>query len=187
MPPPRKVDLLPTELRDWLRKAISAAGFGSYERIADDLNFQLEEAGMELRIQKSAIHQFGVEHQQFVQLQEEASAWTKTWMTDAGLESEAETHKILFQMINALAFKIMKGMLEEGKDVDPKDLHFIGRMLKDVMSSAGIREKIVADAVERAREEERERVADEVEEKAAAAGLTAESAANLRREILGVG
>ncbi|MEM7213814.1 MAG: phage protein Gp27 family protein [Pseudomonadota bacterium] len=119
MPPPRKVDLLPSGLRDWLRKAISDAGYGNYENIADDLNFQLEEAGLELRIQKSAIHAFGQEHQQFVQLQEEASAWTKTWMTEVGLESEANTHKVLFQMINALAFKIMKGMDQRCRE-DPR-------------------------------------------------------------------
>lgn len=186
MPPPRKVDLLPQEFRDWLRQAISEAGFGRYEAIADELNFKLEEAGMELRIQKSAIHAFGQEHEQFVRLQEEATAWTKTWLTEAGLETEAETHKVLFQMINALAFKVMKSMLDADREVDPKDLHFIGKMLKDVMSSAGIREKIVADAVDRARREERERVAGEVEEIVTVAGLTAETAASVRRQVLGV-
>ena len=56
MPPPRKVDLLPAELKGWLRDELIARGFADYEALAEDLNFRLEEAGLELRIQKSAIH-----------------------------------------------------------------------------------------------------------------------------------
>ena len=53
MPPPRKVDLLPSELRRWLQAELKERGFAGYEDLAEALNFRLEEAGLELRIGKS--------------------------------------------------------------------------------------------------------------------------------------
>jgi hypothetical protein len=50
MPAPRKTDLLPAELRQWLKEALIAQGFGGYEALAEELNFRLEEAGSELRL-----------------------------------------------------------------------------------------------------------------------------------------
>lgn len=186
MPPPRKVDLLPEKFRTWLKHELVARGFGDYEALADDLNLMLEEEGLELRIQKSALHSFGQEHEQFVKLSEEASAWTQSWLSQEGLESEAEGHKVLFQMIQTLCFKVMKGMLDEDREVDPKDLHFLGKMLKDVMSSAGIREKIMADERERIAAEEREKMAGEVEAIAKSSGLDGDLAAELRNKLLGI-
>lgn len=145
MPPPRKIDLLPSTVRAWLQEELRAAGFGGYESIAEKLNFRLEAEGLELRIQKSAIHAYGVEYEAMVKAQEEASAWAVGWMQDEGLADEAKRHSVLFQMITTLAFKSMKSQaLKDGGDIDPKELHFLGKMLKDIMASSGQRELLVA-------------------------------------------
>lgn len=145
MPPPRKIDLLPTELRQWLQEELRVSGFAGYEALAERLNFRLEEEGLELRIRKSAIHAYGVEYEAMVKAQEEASAWAVGWMQDEGLADEAKRHSVLFQMITTLAFKVMKSQaVKEGDEIDPKELHFLGKMLKDVMSSSGIREQTIA-------------------------------------------
>jgi len=58
-------------------------------------------------------------------------------MEGNGLEDEAKRHNVLFQMITTLAFKVMKAqMTKEGDEINPQELHFLGRMLKDVMSSS---------------------------------------------------
>lgn len=145
MPPPRKVDLLPPELKTWLKEALVKQGFAGYEALADDLNFKLEEAGLDIRIRKSAIHAYGQEYEEFVKYQDEASAWAAGWMQEQGLADEAKRHNVLFQMITTLAFKVMKSQMEkDGGEIDPKELHFLGKMLNDVMSSAGKREIMVA-------------------------------------------
>lgn len=145
MPSPRKVDLLPEELRQWLEEALRKSGFGDYVAIAEQLNWKLEEAGLELRIQKSALQEFGVEYAEFVKVQKAADAWAKEWMTEQGIGDEAKRHNVLFQMITALAFKVMQAqMAKSGDEIDPKELHFLGRMMKDIMQSTGIREQIVA-------------------------------------------
>lgn len=145
MPPPRKIDLLPVELRGWLQEELRASGFAGYEDLAERLNFRLEETGLELRIRKSAIHAYGVEYEAMVKAQEEASAWAVGWMQEEGLADEAKRHSVLFQMITTLAFKAMKSQaLKDGGEIDPKELHFLGRMLKDIMASSGQREQMIA-------------------------------------------
>ncbi len=139
MPPPRKIDLLPVELRAWLQEELRARGFGQYEDLAEALNFRLEEAGLDLRIRKSAIHDFGSEYREFVKLQEQASDWAKEWLGDMGMEDQAQRQNVLFQMLTTLAFKVMQAEVsKEGAEISPQNLHFLARMMKDVMSSSGI-------------------------------------------------
>ncbi len=139
MPPPRKIDLLPQELRSWLQEELRARGFGQYEELAEALNFRLEEAGLDLRIRKSAIHAWGSEYQEFVKLQEQASDWAKEWLGDMGMQDQAQRQNVLFQMLTTLAFKVMQAEVsKEGAEISPQNLHFLARMMKDVMSSSGI-------------------------------------------------
>jgi hypothetical protein len=35
-------------------------------------------------------------------------------------------------------------MVKDAGEIDPKSLHFIGRMMKDIMASSGIREQLAA-------------------------------------------
>ena len=139
MPPPRKIDLLPAELRIWLQEELRLRGFAQYEDLAEALNFRLEEAGLDLRIRKSAIHDFGSEYKEFVRLQEQASDWAKEWLGDMGMEDQAQRQNVLFQMLTTLAFKVMQAEVsKEGAEISPQNLHFLARMMKDVMSSSGI-------------------------------------------------
>lgn len=185
MPPPRKVDLLPEELRKWLQEELKARGFADYVDLSEALNFRLEEAGLELRIGKSALHAFGAEYAEFVKYQDEASAWAADWMKDNGLEDEAQRHNVLFQMVTTLAFKAMQAqMLREGDDIDPRELHFIGKMLKDIMASSGIREKIMEGERERIIQAERDTMAQKLDD-AVEAGDVEQDAAQRAREIMG--
>ncbi|WP_282094328.1 phage protein Gp27 family protein [Epibacterium ulvae] len=187
MPPPRKVDLLPSEFKSWLNEALKERGFSGYEELAEDLNFKLAEEGFELRIQKSALHTYGKEYSEFIKHQEEASAWAAGWMQDNGLEEEAQRHNVLFQMVTTLAFKSMQSqMTKDGDEIDPRELHFIGKMLKDIMASSGIRQKMLEDERERIVAEERAAMADKLEQ-AVTAGEVEQEAAARAREIMGFG
>lgn len=187
MPPPRKVDLLPVEIKDWLREQLVARGFADYEQLADDLNSRLERDGLELQIHRSSVQRYGQEYAEFVKYQEQASAWAADWMSQNGLDEEAQRHNVLFQMITTLAFKVMQAqMIKDGDEINPQELHFLGRMLKDVMSSSGIREKMLADAAEKAVDAER-RALDARIEKAASAGEIDHAAAEKARQIMGFG
>lgn len=191
MPPPRKVDLLPDELKGWLKAALKERGFAGYEELADELNFRLEEEGLALRIQKTALHSFGQEYAEFVKYQDEASAWAAGWMTDNGLEEEAQRHNVLFQMITTVAFKVLAKMqAKDGDEIDPRELAFLGKMMKDVMSSSGIREKLAREERDRIAKKARAQALDDAAalmvEATAEAGLSEEQAKFFRGKVLGL-
>lgn len=191
MPPVRKIDLIAPELQSWLKSELEARGFSGYVELASDLNTQLLERGEEITIGKSAVAEFGAEHKEMVKLQSEASEWAATWMDSEGLDAEAKRHEVLFQMITTLAFKVLKSQLtKDGDDIKAQDLHFLGKMMKDVMSSSGIREKITGDERERLRAEAIEEQEAEQKakiENAVVSGDIEKEAAQRAREILGFG
>lgn len=144
MPPPKKIDRLPPEIRSWLEETLRDRGFSDYVAITDELNEKLIDAGKVVSFHHATVHRFGQEYHAFVRTQETASAWAQEWMQENGLEEEAKRHNVLFQMVTALAFKAMESqMTREGDKIDPKELHFIGKMLKDIMASAGIRQNML--------------------------------------------
>jgi hypothetical protein len=187
MPPPRKVDLLPKELRQWLQEELRNCGFSQYERIAEALNFRCEEEGLELRIGKSALHAYGQEYEQFVKLQDEAGAWASQWLVDNDLSEEADRHRVLFQMLTSVAFKVLKAELnKDGGEIKPQELHFLGKMMKDIMSSAGIREQLMVKERARIAAEERANAVEALDSARDELGLSSDVIGKLRREFLGV-
>lgn len=181
MPPPRKVDLLPEEIRRWLNDALKKAGFGDYVRITDDLNAMLEEKGLDLRIGKSAVHAHGKEYADFVELQREASTWAKD-LAGEGVQGEAELHALLVQQLMTHAFNLLKG----GAAFTPKDLESFGKTFSSIMSSSTSRERILEKERERIRDEERQAAAKDAETVAVELGLNAARAKELRLKLAGV-
>ncbi len=174
MPPPRKVDQLPPDIRDWLQQTLRERGFSDYVEVTEQLNDKLAEAGKVVSFHHATVHRFGQEYRAFVETQEKASAWAQGWMLENGLEEEAKRHNVLFQMVTALAFKAMESQMQrDGDEIDPKELHFIGRMLKDIMASSGIRQQMIA--------AERKMQAEKLEAAVEAGDIDAEAAAKARR------
>jgi hypothetical protein len=109
-----------------------------------------------------------------VKVQEEASAWAQEWMQDMGLEDQAQRHNVLFQMLTTLAFKTMQAEIaKDAAEIDPKNLHFIGRMMKDVMQSSGV--------VQAMRDKERKEQGAKLDAAVASGDIDAEAAAKARR------
>lgn len=174
MPPPRKIDLMPPELRTWLHEELRARGFAQYEALADALNARLDAAGLNLRIGKSALHDFGSEYREFVRVQEQASDWAREWLGEMGMDDQAQRQNVLFQMLTTLAFKVMQAeVTKNGDEISPQSLHFLARMMKDVMSSSGI--------VQAMRERERKEQSAKLDAAVVTGDIDAEAAAKARK------
>ena len=191
MPPPKKVELLEPELLEWLHAELKNRRFGDYVALADELNAKLEEQGLDLRIGKSALHNYGQEREKLAMLQREASSWAEQMSAEFDLTDEAKQHRVLFQMMTTIAFKVLKSELnKDGKEVDPKDLRMLAQMMKDVMTSSGIREKLMANERARIAKEAREQAEAEMTERfdqvVGEAGLGEDRIAQMRREFLGL-
>jgi hypothetical protein len=191
MPPQRKIDLIPEELRIWLREELTERGFGDIEEVTESLNFRLEEAGQEISIGKTAVGKYS----KALKDQRDAFAIADTLLSDMNVEKEGELHQVLMQMIATSAVHMIQNVRNEEGHLDPKDLMNLGRMLKDLMSSSGLREKLLADERERVAKEaaakERARMEAEIEQTIedvveSEPGLSLDVIARLRRDFLGV-
>lgn len=143
MPPPRKVDLLPADLRGWLQEELRARGFGGYEELAEALNRRLHKAGLELRIGKSALHAFGAEFREYARMQEQAQDEIKAFLAEASLSEEMDVTRVLFQQLTTLQFKMQ--MTLAGGDLDPRGMKDLSVALNNLIRSTALREKIVAE------------------------------------------
>ncbi|SFQ14140.1 Protein of unknown function [Roseivivax halotolerans] len=177
MPPPRKVDLLPSEIRDWLQEELKLRGFGGYEELAEALNWRLEEAGLELRIGKSALHAYGSEFREYAQLQEQAQDEIRAFLADASLGQEIDVTKALFQQLTTIAFRVQMAMATANELPDPRGMKDLTTALNNLIRSTELRDKIAA--------EERQAMSEKLAA-AEASGDAADQAALARaREIMG--
>jgi len=186
MPQRRKIDRLPERLRNWLREELQARGFSGYDDVTAALNARLEDEGLDLSIGARAVRVFGAEHAEFTRLQREASGWAAEWMGRNGLEDEALRQSALFEMITTLGFKLLKSrMTSAGEEIDPRDLAMMGRMMKDLMASSGLRESLADRERARLVEAERKAGAGRAAEAARKADLSPEVAASIRAAVQG--
>lgn len=186
MPRAPKIDLIPDDLRRWLAEELKERGFSDILDVTEALNFRLEEAGLEITIGKTAVGNFS----KSLKMQREAFAFAETLLSDLDIEAEGELHKVLLQMIATSAVQYMRSAQENDTDIDPKDLMNLGRMLKDLMHSSGLREKLLDDERKRiaakARAEALQEAQAGVDEAASEAGLSEAVIAQLRNKIAGV-
>lgn len=184
MPPPKKLDLVPQRLIERLKGVLQERGFADIIAVTEELNFWLEDEGLELTIGKSAVGEFS----KLLKDQKEAFSMAETLLSDMDLEAEADVHRTLMTMIATSAMQMMRAVREGDGHLEPKDLMNLSRMLKDLMGSAGIREKLLTD--ERARIAKEAREAAQAEAMAAlddgvAAGNIDKIAAQKAREVMG--
>ncbi|MEO0861128.1 MAG: phage protein Gp27 family protein [Pseudomonadota bacterium] len=183
MPPPRKIDLVPEKLRDWLRDELAERGFADIVEVTEALNFRLEQDGLELRLGKTAVGEFS----KLLKDQREAFGMAETLLADMDIEAEGDIHRTLMQMIATSAMQMMQAVRQEDGHLDAKSLMSLGRMLKDLMQSAGFRERLLSDERDRVAKEARQAAAEAVEKSSSDLGLTEETAEAVKSMILGVG
>lgn len=178
MPPPRKVDLLPSELRRWLQAELKERGFAGYEDLAEALNFRLEEEGLELRIGKSAIHAYGQEFQQYAAMQEQAQDEIRAFLEEASLKEEVDVTSALFQQLTTIQWRLQMMMAAPDQLPDPRGMKDLTTALNNLIRSTSLRDGILK--AERTAQSERL-------DQAVASGQIDRAAAEKAREIMGFG
>lgn len=176
MPPPRKIDRLPPELRQWLTEELKKRSFSGYEQLAEDLAFRCEEEGVEFRIGKTAIHAYGQEFRDYARMQEQAQDEIRTFLEQASLSDEANVTKALFQQLTGIQWQLQKTMAAPEGLPDARGMKDLTTALNNLIRSTSLRDAIVkADRADQAA-------------KLDAAAATGEITADFRqraREIMG--
>ena len=176
MPGPRKIDQLPGELKDRLRRALIGRGFADIVGVTDELNDWLEEEGLALSIGKTAVGQFS----KMLKDQADAFGLAETLMANSSVEREAEMHKALSHLTATSALQMIQTIRDADGTLDPKSLAALAKMLRDLMASSGLREKLV-EADRKAREVQQTAAL----EKAVEEGDIDQAAAAKARAIMG--
>lgn len=182
MPAPRKIDLIPEELRRWLAEELQARGFAEIIDVTEALNFRLEEAGLELSVGKSAVGEFS----KALKDQRDAFRIAEVLLQDVDLEKEGQIHEALYQMIATSAMHMITAVRGDNKHLDPKSLSQLAKMLRDLMGSSQIREKLREDEAARVARQAKEEAVDAVTKKANELGLTGGTVEAIKAQILGV-
>tara|TARA_B100000678_G_scaffold258309_1_gene237788 strand:- start:2877 stop:3410 length:534 start_codon:yes stop_codon:yes gene_type:complete len=90
--------------------------------------------------------------------------------------------RMLTQILQTIVFQHMSGSLEEGDGMDPKDIHFLGRALKDLVSATTLED----DRVRKIETETRKEAAERAKTAATSEGLSADTVAAIEKAVLGI-
>ncbi|MBN7785152.1 DUF3486 family protein [Ponticoccus gilvus] len=186
MPPPKKLDRIPEDDRAWLIEELRANGYGSILAITDELNIRLERAGHPDSVSKSAVGDFS----KALKDQREAFAVADALMQSMDVKDEGKVQAGLYQMISATAMHAIMHVRDEGGQLSADESAKYARMMKDLMASSGMREKLLEGERVRIAREAREAAQAEMDEAleatATEAGLDAEMLSRLRKGVLGL-
>lgn len=175
MPNRSIIDQLPADDRDWLEGQALERRFGGYVDLANALNEKLKEKGLTLQVSKSSVHRWGQAFEERIQKMRIAREMAKTISReledDAGLMNDA--------VIMAAQERLLSAVMEE--NLEPKVLTAITHAAADIARASVAAKKHKINVQEKAR-----KVADSVALKVKKAGLSAETADQIRRDILGV-
>lgn len=181
MPKPRKVDLLPENIKKDLERQLVDRGFGDYCQLSDWLG----EQGYE--ISKSALHRYGTEFKENLEKMNVVAHQTRA-IIEAFPDEEDIAAQALSRLSQTQMFDILNGMdintvvqdLEEGKDAVNKYTKLLGAMTKLNQTSVNLK-KYAAEIKTKA-----QAAADLVSDRARKGGLSDTAVDEIRSRILGI-
>lgn len=182
MPPPKKLDLVPQDMVDQLKQMLADRGFADIVEVTDEFNTLLQVNGCEIRVGKTSVGEFS----KLLKDQRDAFSMAETLLSDMDLAAESDMHRTLMTMIATSAMQMMRVTREGDGHLPASDLMNLGRMLKDLMGSTGIREKLLDDERKRIALEERQKAAEAGVKAVRQAGLSQELEEQIKADILGV-
>jgi hypothetical protein len=168
------IDDLPDPVRESVDRAI-ARGVK-----LDDIVAMVNDMGEE--VTRSAVGRRAKNYRQMADQQRNVMAIAKAFGEDFG-DSNNDAGKLLIQLVNSVAVRAMIPLASgEEPNIDGKELHFLARTAKDLLSAA----KIDADRDSKIRDDERRKNAAAAEAEGRAAGASDETIERIKRKILGV-
>ena len=181
MPKPKKIDLLPEEVKKDLEARLIEKGFGGYCELSDWL------ADQGYSISKSAIHRFGSEFKENLEKMNVVAHQTKA-IIEAFPDEEDIAAQALSRLSQTQMFNILNGMninavvqdLGDGEDAVNKYTKLVGAMTKLNQNSVNIK-KYAAEIKAKAKA-----AADEIGDRLTKGGLSDTAVAEIRTKVLGI-
>ncbi len=100
--------------------------------------------------------------------------------------SSSEQGEMLVNALRTLTFDCMATQMEDGKDVDPKTLETLAKVIKNAAGASRLSQDHADKERERIQQEEREKAADSAVEVMTEAGINLEQVEFFKKKFLGV-
>lgn len=177
MAPRSKVEQLPAEIKQWLDSRLVSGGFAGYELLETEINARLEQAGAAFKIGKSSIHRYGSEFEDRLKSLKLVTEQAKAVVTGSADDEDAVSQAL----IRLTQEKLFNVVLNAQVDPEKMDLAKMTRAIADLSRASISNKKFAAEVKARATA-----AAEEVGKVVKQAGLSAETADQIRRQILGI-
>lgn len=129
-------------------------------------------------VSRSAVGRYKQRAESQMQKYREAQEVAKVWIGKLQADPEGDIGRLLAEMLRTVAFQSIGDM----DSATPQDMMFLAKALKDLAGA----DKLTAELVFKVRQESVRDAADKAANVAKAKGLSADTVAELRKEILGV-
>jgi len=150
MPRARKVDRLPPELRAWLQDELRQRGFGGYDDLTDALNNRLAQQGLELRLGRTAVQNYGREFRDYARLQERAQDEIRTFLAELSMAEEVDITSALFQQLTTIQWRLQMSLTHPDSMPDARGMKDLTQALNNLIRSSALRDGILRAAADRA-------------------------------------
>ncbi len=178
MPARGFITQLPEPVRQWLEAELLRRNFSGYLELTDELNAKLETEGQELSVSKTALYRFGSQFEERIAKIKQASMMAQTMAREIGTDDENTMNDALLKMVQQQLFDVLVQMQA---NPDKLSITAVGKVIAE-LSKASVGQKRYAAEV-------RERVsaaAETVDEIVKEAGISADTAGEIRAKILGI-
>lgn len=170
------ISRLPSEIKDALLRLIRAEAYTNAEIVA-----ALDQMGA--RVSESAITRFTRTERQKMETYRRAREVAQVWAQRAEEDPNGDVAKLNLQLLSTVAFKVLSDIGEgEAKSTSPMELMLMSKSLEHAAKA----EKLTIERELRIRKEVAQQAAERAVASARKAGLSAEAAAGIRRDILGI-
>ncbi|HCZ9100910.1 TPA: DUF3486 family protein [Klebsiella michiganensis] len=180
---PSKIDLLPDGVRDQLHQMLREKRH-TQEEIREAINELIDGHNLpeDMKLSRTGLNRYASKMEEFGAKIRASREMAEIWAAKLGSAPSSDVGKLLLEFVKTMAFETSMSMAEGDKAVEPKalgQLALVAQRLEAAAMASHKREKEIRQAFA-------QEVADKTEELVKKAGLSGDSAATIRREILGI-
>lgn len=180
---PSKVDLLPNAIRDALHQMLRDKRH-TQEEIREAINALIDQHDLpdDMQLSRTGLNRYASRMEAIGSKIRASREMAEIWADKLGSKPTSDVGKLLMEFVKTLAFETTMSLSEGDDPVAPKalgQLALVAQRIEAAQMVSHKREKEIRQAFA-------EEAAEAAEKITKQAGLTAETAADIRREILGI-
>lgn len=175
------IDQLPPEIRDALHELLRDPAISQLEA-TQKVNALLEAEQLDTRVSKSAVNRYSQRMDVIGEKMRQSRQIAEMWIGKLGNQPQGQVGKLLNEFTRTMAFETALQMSEDEEPPHPKLLKELSLAIKHLEEAATVNEKREREI----RQQMAEEAANAAESVARQQGLTADSVAQIKAQILGI-